>query len=357
MPPNHNDNITINITLDPAPTQEAGFGTVLLIVPLATNSLDGDRVRTYTSVDGADADLAAAYISASTYDAIVAALSQSPAPAEFKVGYVDLLAGTPETYATALAACKLSDPDFYGVCIAARTAAEILAVANVVEADDKVFVFQSADSSWLDASVPAALSAIDGYENTAGIYHDDATEWADVAWLTSWLVFDPDTISAPADRGVAAVAAYTTAPTDTQKGHLDDNHMNHGLPYGGATFFVDAGVNMAGRPLYEILTAHWFQARLESAVAAEKVAHSARGEKITLDIVGQTKILSLLQKQLAIGVSAGHFIAEQTDAWAEDLTSADLDAQRMRLGAEAQIAVSARKFVFNVNFGRDPISE
>ena len=152
-----------------------------------------------------------------------------------------------------------------------------------------------------------------------------------------------------------ATANYATAPTDGQKGFADTNHVNLGLPYGAETFFVDPGVNISGRPYYEILTAAWYAARLQEAVAAMKTAHSARGEKIVVDATGQAKMLALVRMQNEIGERAKHFAEGQTTAATDPLTSADIAAQRITVRAANQIATGARVFVFNINFGRDPV--
>ena len=52
----HNPNITVNVELAALPPSETAFSTVLLLVPQATNSLNGDRVLTFASyADAVDA--------------------------------------------------------------------------------------------------------------------------------------------------------------------------------------------------------------------------------------------------------------------------------------------------------------
>ena len=159
-PADHSPNVTINVTLAATPVQEAGFGIVLLLVPLASNSLNGVRVVEYTSVDAAQTARTAGYISAATLLAVTAIFAQRPKPASVKVGYVDLV--SLETYATGLTACIAYDSNFYGVCCTPRTDAEIVLVSNAVEAASKrmFFYFQSDDSSWLNSGVPSGLSTI-----------------------------------------------------------------------------------------------------------------------------------------------------------------------------------------------------
>ncbi len=95
----HNPTISVPVTLAPAGRQVAGFGTTLLLVDIATNTLDGDRMRTWTSYADAEADRTAGYISASTLAAANVAFSVSPKPDEFKVGYVDTVTSVAATKA------------------------------------------------------------------------------------------------------------------------------------------------------------------------------------------------------------------------------------------------------------------
>ena len=70
MANNHLDNIIINITLDPAPLQRAGFGIPLLIVDGSTSTLGADRVRAYTDVTGAAADVQSVRVVGFPHDAV-----------------------------------------------------------------------------------------------------------------------------------------------------------------------------------------------------------------------------------------------------------------------------------------------
>lgn len=352
MAANHLDNIVINIILDPAPLARAGFGTVLLIADEAAGTtLDSDRIRTYASVAAAQTDATAGFISASILAAITDAFSQRVEPVEVKIGRKAAI----EDYGEALAAIILVDPDFYAITIESRAAVDQVIISPIVEASSRILILQSADADWLTTGIPAAYTTIANSERTAIVFHDIATEWSDFAWAVNRSVFDPDLQSAPWDAGVQAVAAYTAAPTDTEKGFLDANFVNHGLPFGSDPFFVDAGVNLAGRQLHEIVTSDWFEARLQEDVATVKTTASARGDKIVIDSTGQAQILAVIAALFQVGVNADHFVTGQTAQAAETITQADLDAGRLRFNGQAQIAGSARIFVFNFNFSRTPI--
>ena len=354
----HTPNITVNVTLDPSPQQEAGFGTVLLLVAQATNSLNGVRGLTWTSYEDAVTANTAGYISAGTLAAAAAAFAQRPKPAQFKVARADLGGG--EDYAEALTAAIAFDSDFYGVCCDSRVDANIVLVSELVEASTKkmLYALQGDDASWLTAGVPAGLSAIDGSERTLACYHTTDAVWMDVANMCSRLVWDPDDQSAPwHGHPLRSIADYTTAPTAAERLLALTNNANLGLPYGGEDFVIDKGTNLNSRPIDEIVTADWFSTRLVERTAVLVVEHSSRGEKIVVDKTGQLKVLALIDGLLAQGVEAGHFVAGQTESTAETITSADLTAREMRFTIRAQLAVSGRLFTFNCYFSRDPIAD
>lgn len=357
----HLDNLIINITLGTSPVPRAGFGNVLLLVDQAAgtgNGLGGARHKVYTSAAQAQTDQTAGLITTTTLAAVTALFAQRPRPSKIVVGRVDT--GGSETYVTGYAAVKVATQDFYVVCADTRTASVQAALAAVVEAERRILIVQSGESSWLDAGVPTGFSAIASNERTGVVYHDAAAAWSDVAWAGGRLAFDPDTTSAPWHyAALKGVASYTTQPTQAQKDALDANKCNHGLVLGGETFVIDPGVSLAGRPLYEIMTADWFEARLEERLTQLLLDHSARGEKLTVDIVGQTKVLAEIQALIAQGRTAGHFDPDPANSRivGETITTSDRTAQTLRFSGDVTLAVGARKLTVNLNFGTTPLSE
>jgi hypothetical protein len=351
----HEANLTINVYLDPSPIQEASFSTVLGIFPLATNSLNGEDVVTYTSVAEAEADQTAGYLSASAVDFITAQFAQRPKPAEVKIANIDIVGA--ETYAAALTRIRAVDDDFYGLYIASRVDADIVAVANAVESLEKLFACQSDDPSLLDSGLPAGLSTLSDNDNTIICYHDSDAEPFDAAYLAKCLVTSPDVKSIPWDVGILGVDAYADIPTRSERLAAIANNVNLGLPYGGDDFFVDPGKTASGRPIYEIVTAHWFAIRLREKLAVLKTTLSAAGEKLLMTRQGQGAVLGAISALLAQGVGANHFVRGETEVTALDITDADRAAQRLRFEVRAQIAGSARLLEVSVYLGRNPIAE
>lgn len=357
LTPSHNDNIQITITLDPPPQAGLDFETVLLLRDGI--SLDGDRVRTYTSLNAVQGDEDSGFVDAFVTEWARVAFSQSPPPKQIKVGRVDT-AGL-ETYEDAYDLVLAEDCDFYAVVIDSRAAVTQVAFSAAVEADEAagvrhVFVLQSSDADWKTAGLPAAYTALADRERTAVVYHDDDNEVQDGAWAVSRTVFDPDIRSAPWDGQIFETGALNNALTDAEKGHLDDNSANHGLPYGNAPIWMDPGVNISNRFLHEIVTADWFYARLLEDTAAFKIKYSARGRKVPLDDVGRSLIRKLLENLLAQGVAAEHFQAGQTAVQVEPISADDRALGRIRASAQATLLGSARIFQFDLAFVRNPIN-
>lgn len=359
MAANHLDTITIVITLDPAPVVGTDFGAILIIADEANGTtLNGDRVRTYQSLSAVQADNTAGFVSAGILDAATAAFSQDRQPNSIKIGRKAAL----ESYTDALAAIELVDSNFYAIAIESRAAADQLLIAAAVEAADtnRLFFMQSADADWLTAGWPAALAAIEGNERTIPCYHDTATEWYDVAYPANRLAFDVDQQSVPwALFTLKGVASYTSAPSDTEKLNLRANKANPGLPYSTAAQFAPYnGVNANNRPIYEILTADWFEDRLRAAtVAAVLQAHNA-GRKIPVTVEGQAIMGALVAAQFQIGSgAAGHFVTGQTRVTYPAITDADRTAQLIRVSGLGQLVVSGLNFDYDLVFTRDPITE
>ena len=83
------DTVTIDVFLAAVPVTAAALGVVLFGVDKATNSLNSQRVVTYTSTADALTDKTAGFISANTYAEIQTAFAQEPAPTAVKVGNCD----------------------------------------------------------------------------------------------------------------------------------------------------------------------------------------------------------------------------------------------------------------------------
>lgn len=355
----HEDNVQNTIALDPVAEPEAEFKTVLYMRDGI--SLNGDRVRTYTSLNAVQADEAAGYVDAVVTSWARKAFNQRPAPKQIKVGKVDTVGL--ETYDDAYNLILAEDCEFWAVTVDTRTPATQVAFAAEIEADAggttpirRFLILQSSDAAWKTPGLPAAYAAIDGYERTAVIYHDDDGEQIDGAWAVARAVFDPDVRSQPWDGRVRDVAKLTTSPTPAEQANLDDNFANHALKYGSAPTFVDGGWNINGRFIHEIMTADWFYQRMREDVIDLKLTYSDRGRKVPLDETGRTLIEGLIEGRLNTAVAADHFELGQTEATSEEISDTDKTLGRIRAGGAATFLQSGRLFEFNFAFGNNPIN-
>lgn len=349
---------TVNVYLSTLARGQAGFSTVLLVVPLATNSLNGVRVVEYTTLALAQAAQTAGYISAATLVAITDAFAQVPAIESIKVGYADLVGG--ETYATGLAACIAYDSDFYGVCIFVRTTTEIAAVAAYVETAAKkmLFAFQSADADWLTGTPAAGFSPMAAYELTYGVYHATSTEWADLCTIVNRLQADPDVKSVPW-RFFETLNVTKTTITEAQRllAIPDINVMAEWSTFDAS---MAPGENMNGRQIEEVLSAHWFGTRIDEEIQRIVGTMANAGKKIGINVAGQAIIQAGLEKWVAAGIAAGHFEGGQVVITPEDFSvpatlAAAITAKRLTFRVDAQVVTSLLNTTVNVYANSLPV--
>lgn len=351
---NHNANIVNNVYISSSPPPITVFSVVLLLVPLASNSLNGSRVMTFSSLSDAQDARDAGYISAATMAAATVAFSQPSVPSAFKVGYVDLVGS--ETYATALAACISADANFYWVCITPRTDAEIVAVSDYIEGIESTrklaFMFQS-DDTGLIGSFPSGLSGAQNNTRTAPIFHTTDGQWNDVAYTVNRATFDPAIVSVPWTAcQVSGVEALSPNPTQTQRNAaVNTNHVNIMLDYGVSHFVMDPGVNIVGQPIEEIVTADYLDVAIRRAVSLMVVERSNRGQKTAVNATGQQLVISTVGAVMQSAQIAGHIEPGWTID-AEAITAGDLADRQLRFTIRGTLTVSGRLFTFNTYLSR-----
>jgi len=344
----HDPNVTVAVTLDSPPAAGPEFQVPLLAVPLATNSLDGDRVRSYAESADVTDDETAGFISATTAAQLSAALSQSnrPRPPIVKAGYVDLVGG--ETYATALALIRAADPGFYGYAIQEHTDGAIAeAVGVAIEAEgEALFMFQSDSADWLTSGVPAAYADLVDLERCAGVYHDVTTAALDFAALGAGLQ-DPDSFSAPWTMNVGGVAAYTTPLTTGQRLLAIANDINVFGEFGESSTWLDAGVNMAGRTLRVNIMKDWLRARLRERTYSYIITKSNQLQAVGVTPGHQVDVGGILKQLIEEGSAKGHFVRGEVTYPAN--TATDLILRRVRVQGSIDYLVDGRIVSFTVD--------
>lgn len=346
---NHNPNIEINISLSAPPGAEPNFQIPILFVPLATNSLDGDVVRSYGSVTDIADDLTASYISATTAAQLTAMFQQlRPSPEIVKAASVDLVGSV--TYGTALAAARAVDPEFYFVAIQPRTQAEIVLMSNAVEAEKKsLFMFQDDDGDWLTSGVPATIAPIIANERTSGVYHDEDTEPLAEAAIAMGMGFSPDEKSAPFTMTITGVDSYTAALTAGQRAFALANNINVMGEFGSVETWLDKGTNLQGREIRHLVTRDWLDFRIRQRVSDMIITRSNRGDVLPVTREGQVLVMSILSSLIDEGVAAGHFKLDQFVPIFPTITPTDISNRRVRVTGNATLLVGGRLVTYTIN--------
>ena len=94
---------------------------------------------------------------------------------------------TSETIADTMNACVSYDADFYGVAMASRTDADILAMAQWCEANEKLYGTCVAGADVLDGSDNTDIASqlmLNNYYRTFCFYHEDANDFPEVAVMS-----------------------------------------------------------------------------------------------------------------------------------------------------------------------------
>jgi len=366
----HVPNVSITVLLQALATPGAGFGTVTLLVddqqgtgnPLdpATN---GGAYLDFADADEAQAARDANYISAEVLEACDVAFSQVPAPSKFRVARVDTGstdANIGDTYqAVRGELSEMGLTDLYCFCLDSRDGAEIEAFVADLDAasGNYICIGQSSDTDWLAGGYPAAFADLEEGANACILFHDDDAEWLDVGHACQWLAWDPDETSAPGENRVRGVAAYTSTLTSTQRQAAIDNGVGVLGTWGSTDYWLDNAVTMDGRPIYEHLTAAWFEARTSEDIQTMHQREHAAGRKVLVAPVGQGQVASVVKKRVAQGEENGHFSPGQTRVTKLPITDADRTARRIRVQVEAQVGIAARQFTVNAYLSQTPVIE
>ena len=92
-----------------------------------------------------------------------------------------------ETIAETMAACVAYDPDFYGIAMTSRANADILAMANWAEANNKLFGTCVSGSDVLDGSDNTDIASqlmLNNFYRTFSFYHEDSADYPEVAVMS-----------------------------------------------------------------------------------------------------------------------------------------------------------------------------
>ena len=167
---------------------------------LTVKSADATNTYTYTVQNGDDADdvlqgletaMASDPVVTASFTTPTLTLTNQVAGTAFKVTGSDALtitdASPTETIAETMSACVAFDSDFYGVALDSRTDADILAMADWCEANEKLYGTCVEGSDVLDGADNTDIASqlmLGNYYRTFAFYHEDTADFPEVAVMS-----------------------------------------------------------------------------------------------------------------------------------------------------------------------------
>lgn len=171
--------------------------------------------------------------------------------------------------ATDLAAIQAENPDWYGVVMTSNADAEIVAAADWVESNNKLFFAQSQNTNNITLSVN--LSGVDVANElragsnlrTALLYHEDPMEMAAAAWIGRFFGRAPGKINA-ANKQLAGITISNLSATHIT--NLTAKNANFYVEYKGVGATRNGKVS-GNEWIDFIRDRDWLKSRLETEIA------------------------------------------------------------------------------------------
>lgn len=178
--------VNVQINLNTNNVSAEGFNTILVV---GEHSNGEDRVKTYTNINDLTAD--GFTITDPIYKAVSTAFSQSPHPSIVKVGQ----RRTSEEIVDTMNAIMAEDNDFYGIVLASRETDDILAMAEWVETQTKLFGTSTAEQGAKDSETDMDLLSMlkaKNYYRTFAFYHELAdSEYLEAGVMARCFAIEP----------------------------------------------------------------------------------------------------------------------------------------------------------------------
>lgn len=290
--------VEINITRETRGVSRTGFGTPLFLRASASLIADGDpRVESFTSLAGVED----AYgTDDPAYTAAQRVFGQQRSPTTFKVGQqfsddADIL--------EALSAVQEADDDWYFLLTYQHSGADIITVADWVEAQSKLYFASYNDADALDPNAETDP----GFDlnqremmRTALIYAEDPEEFPEAAWVALQATKNPGS-STWKFRSVSGVTPSDLTPTDmlTLKGDKYSNGKGYNIytRVAGRNMFSEGKV--AGGEFIDVMRfSDWLEARMRERIFLTMM----NSEKIPQTRAGYTVIEGRMREVLQEGV-------------------------------------------------------
>lgn len=213
--------------------------------------------------------------------------------------------------ATDLGAINQEDSEWYSLQITERTKTRILAAADWVEANEKLFITASADSDILTAGIDTdtvgALKAA-GYFRTAAMYHTKASsEYPDVAWASRVL-----TIKAGgetwAHKRLNSVSPDKLTATDVQTIFAKNGNV---YQYYHTNVALTNNGTVAGGEWIDIIR---FRDYLKDLIQTNVVMFMIKKDKVPYTDQGLQAIGNVIRASLRTGQQVGGIAPDEIDA-------------------------------------------
>jgi hypothetical protein len=104
-----------------------------------------------------------------------------------------------------------------------------------------------------------------------------------------------------------------------------------------------------------MISLQWFKIRLLERWTRLFLRYDAEGSKIPVDTDGQEIVAAEARTQFSLGVSAGHFTADQLLITLPLITSADRDNQRIPIQIAVMTLTGAVEIAASATFSREPV--
>ena len=223
---------------------------------------------------------------------------------------LNVIAGTvTETIPQTMAAVRASDDEFYGIILASRDAADILAMAAYVETQEKLFVTATAEAGAIDADVTTDVGyklQEKNYYRTAAFYHALAvTEYADAAVMARCFAIEPGG-ETWANKKLAAVTA--DGLTETQYNAATKKNINTFEKFRNVSITQNGKV-AAGEWIDVIRFRDWLVEEIRTNVFYLLI----NNDKIPYTDAGIAMIESVVRKALEDGQDAGGIAPTEYD--------------------------------------------
>lgn len=333
--------ISVAVTLGVAVLTTRSFGGVAHVIGSAT-ATTGEYFG-YQSLPAVLAAIDATTIPDVT-DAATAHFSQAAVADYFYVVTQDTSGA--DTINDAITAAIAAGCPAWAWTIASRADADILAVSSAMEArTGAVFVGQANNTDLHGGALSAStLAALAGRERTAMCFHESDSEYYDVALSSYRLGFSVDKQFWEFKGPIGGVDAYTTALSEAQLQQLEDNYINAIAPFGSVTTYSNKGLNMAGRPLSEILTKDWLEARISEGVAALVETVDRLGQNLAVNRDGHERVRSVVEGVFRKGFKNGRLDSEGTFLDPVEIDAADISSGIIRITGHAKANRGASSF-------------